>query len=223
MDTPALQNHALPSTPKSWMNRLNVGQKITLGYVTTLGVAIAGTAGGVSIGNCHQNRAIERQNYSRTEAALLLQLQASVLQSRTHQQQLIPLSEFPDDFRDEYGHILKHAKTIQSTWDEIEAFLAESGQKNVAGHSEANVARFVQTYDKVPTSYLRTLDSLVTEIDPSSLNTPVKVAAAQQQLLAFTNGSLALRFDGISDDLDGLINEANAEYLDSPKFFSKFS
>ncbi len=106
------------SQPKitGWLNQLKVGEKITLGYVVALGMAIAGTATGITLGNQHQQTALEQQAHAQEEVDLLFALQTSVLQSRTHQQQLIPLSEFPEDFKDEYSHILVHAETIAKFW-----------------------------------------------------------------------------------------------------------
>ncbi len=217
MDTPEPQNHASPSAAKSWINRLKVGQKITLGYAVALGIAITGTATGVIMGNHHQYKALEEQEHSRTEVSLLTQLQTGVLQTRTHQQQLIPLSEFPDDFQEEYGHILKHANTIRKVWAEIGNSVTNQEQASYGDHNDQDIALFMQAYDGVASTYLRTLNSLVTEIDLPNIDTPAKVSAAQQRLLAFTNGSFAIKFDGISDDLDALIGEAREDYIKAQK------
>ena len=217
MNTPEPQNHASPSAAKSWMNRLKVGQKITLGYAVALGIAITGTATGVIMGNYYQHKALEEQEHIRTEVSLLTQLQTGVLQTRTHQQQLIPLSEFPDDFQDEYSHILKHANTIRKVWAEIESFVTSEEQAGYDDHDDQDIVLFTQAYDGVAPTYLRTLNSLVTQIDPANIDTPARVLAAQQRLLTFTNGSLAIKFDGISDDLDALVNEAREDYIKAQK------
>jgi two-component system, NtrC family, sensor kinase len=113
-----------------WLNQLKVGEKITLGYGVALGMAIAGTATGILLGNQHQQAALEQQVYAQEEVDILSALQTGILQSRTHQQQLIPLSEFPEDFKSEYSHILIHAATIEKIWTDLEAHLEKSHAHN---------------------------------------------------------------------------------------------
>ncbi|MGB7486847.1 MAG: response regulator [Phormidesmis sp.] len=206
--TPSEQAQKTRRSPRQWLNRLKVGEKIALGYILSLGVAIAGTATGIVVGNRYQNAASDKQIRAETEVMLLSQLQAGVLQSRTHQQQLIPLSEFPADFQDEYSHILIHASTIEGLWAEIEQNIAQAENRtDVDG-----LSLFVDTYDGVAARYLQTLDRLVADIDITRLNTPAEIQQAQQQLLAFTNSDLAIAFDGISDDLSQLIEDARVGY-----------
>ncbi|MGB3294110.1 MAG: response regulator [Phormidesmis sp.] len=206
---------------RSWINRLKVGQKITLGYGVAVGIAIAGTASGVAIGNHYEQKALAQQQHAETALALLSELQTSVLQSRTHQQQLIPLSEFPNDFAEEYSHILKHAKSIERVWAEIKVFLAEREREDVGDASEADIADFMQTYSDATTAYLQALDRLVNSMSLEGLDTSAKLAAAQRTLLTFTNSNLAITFDGISDDLTGLIVRAREENTETRKTFDQ--
>ncbi|MEL7227004.1 MAG: HAMP domain-containing protein, partial [Cyanobacteria bacterium J06576_12] len=138
-------------------------------------------------------------------------------QSRTHQQQLIPLSEFPEDFQDEYAHILAHADSIQNAWISLDEHL-QVGQQTVSNNAtpgtnlesqnDTDLIQFAQTYRGVDRQYLRELDKLVTQVDITNIETPKQLRQAQKQLLAFTNSDLAIEFDGISDALSGLIKNA---------------
>ncbi|MEM9088857.1 MAG: ATP-binding protein [Cyanobacteria bacterium P01_F01_bin.53] len=194
-------------------SRLKVNQRITLGFSLALGLAFAGTGAGIVIGNYYQVQALNEEAHVRKELNLLSQLQTGVLQSRTHQQQLIPLSEFPEDFQDEYSHILKHSETIKSVLQSLTMFIEESSRHSEPGHvvDISKIDDFLEEYDGIPTTYLDELDRIVTSIDPNSLNTPEDVERAQQALLTFTNSDLAISFDGISDDLSGIIATANEE------------
>jgi two-component system, NtrC family, sensor kinase len=80
----------------NWLSKINVGKKISLGYGLALSVAVVGTLVGFSVGNQYQQHSNKEEEHTRDEVELLHQLQTEVLQIRTHQQQLIPLSQFPD-------------------------------------------------------------------------------------------------------------------------------
>ncbi|MEM6436374.1 MAG: ATP-binding protein [Cyanobacteria bacterium P01_D01_bin.115] len=194
-----------------------MAKKISLGYAVALGVSVIGTATGVLIGNQLQSQAQAQQNHAQTKMTLLSGLQAAVLQTRTHQQQLIPLSAFPDDFQDEYSHIRKHVGSIEEYWADIETFLIEEEQAQRSSRFDAEVADFIQAYDGVPSAYTQELTDLVQTVTPARLNTPAGIEATQQQLLAFTNSELAISFDGISDGLSGLIRASREEFIQAQR------
>lgn len=201
------------SIKQNLFGRLKVNQRITLGFSVALGLAFAGTGAGIIVGNFYQVQALNAEMHVRKELNLLSKLQTGVLQARTHQQQLIPLSEFPEDFQDEYSHILKHSETIKSVLQSLIMFIEESSSDSEAGHivNISKIVDFLEEYDGIPTTYLDELDQLVQSIEPNSFSTPAEIERAQQALLTFTNSELAISFDGISDDLSGIITTANEE------------
>jgi PAS domain S-box-containing protein len=205
------QSFAVTEQPKitGWLNQLKVGEKITLGYVAALGMAIAGTATGILLGNQHQQAALAKQVDVQEEVDLLSALQTGILQSRTHQQQLIPLSEFPEDFKSEYSHILIHAAAIEKVWANLNVHL-EEGRKQFDQDGDEGISAFMQTHSGIAQQYLQELDNLVDTIDPDSLDSPAEISQIQAQLLTFTNSDLAISFDAISDDLSDLIAKSRA-------------
>ncbi|MEM9808012.1 MAG: ATP-binding protein [Cyanobacteria bacterium P01_D01_bin.56] len=201
---------------KPLLTRLKVSQRITGGFVAALGLAFVGTSAGILVGNYYQDRAIAAADYSSEKVSLFSQLQAGVLQSRTHQQQLIPLTESPEDFQDEYSHILKHAETIKTVWgDSVEFIFDHEDSHGVKEDGSKEIHSFFETYDGVAETYLSKLADTVDSIDFDTLDTPSEVAAVQRQLLTFTNSDLAITFDGISDDLSSIIARSNRELTES--------
>ena len=77
---------------------LSVGQKIGLGYALALGIAVSGTIAGFAFENYWQEKTEQQERHSRNEVELLHRLQSRVLQARTHQQQPIPLAQYPEKF-----------------------------------------------------------------------------------------------------------------------------
>jgi two-component system, NtrC family, sensor kinase len=191
------------------LSSLRVGQKIGLGYTLALGIAVSGTIAGFGIGHNYQLRAAEQEEHSRNEVELLHRLQSRVLQARTHQQQLIPLTKYPDKFQDEYAHLLKHKAEIRDIWAELKVFVAKAPR---TGTHQVTIPAFLQTYDGVTQRYSQELTLQVERIRKLNLALSTDVEQAQKTMLAFTNSDLALEFDGISDDLVGLIDQAYQEF-----------
>ena len=210
------------------LSSLRVGQKIGLGYTLALGIAVCGTIAGFGVGDHYQQETQEQEQHVRSELELLQRLQSRVLQARTHQQQLIPLAPYPEKFQDEYAHLLKHKAEIQKIWAELKAFVENYHSRQDRAH-HATILAFLQTYDRVPQLYSQELERRVERIRSLDLlASPTDVEQAQALMLEFTNSDFALEFDGISDDLVGLIDQAYQElevatrsYQQASKFAEK--
>ncbi|XHX81100.1 MAG: HAMP domain-containing protein [Stenomitos frigidus ULC029] len=200
------------------LSSLKVGQKIGLSYALALGIAVSGTIAGFGVGHHYQQHAGVLEEHSHKEVEILQRLQSRVLQARTHQQQLIPLAQYPEKFQDEYAHLLKHKTEIREIWAELKAFVAASwslhqlppGTTQRPSHP-GTVPTFLQTYDQVPQRYVQEVERQVERIQKLNLGSPTDVKQAQALMLAFTNSALAIEFDGISDDLVSLIGDAYQE------------
>jgi signal transduction histidine kinase len=195
----------------NWLFKINVGKKIGLGYGLALGVAVVGTLVGFSVGSQYQQQASKQEEHTRDEVELLHQLQTEILQIRTHQQQLIPLSQFPDQFEKEYAHILGHEAEIRETWQKLKAFLKNQPTWENHIHHQA-IPAFVQQYEAIPDSYLKETNRLVKQVRQAQQLSSMEIERSQKAFLTFTNSELALSFDGISDDLVELIKKSYAEF-----------
>lgn len=193
-------------TQNSFLGRFKVGSKITIGYLIALGIAVTGTSTGLIVGEYTQSESLELAALTHEELELLHQLQAAVLQSRTHQQQLIPLAENANDFKEEYDHILKHAEKIRKIWFDLNLFSQK--YPNDVKFNTTQLDRFLLNYQEIPEKYLKELDMLVNQIQAEDLNNDIGVRKAQRKLLEFSNSNLALKFDKISDDLVELVHKS---------------
>ncbi|MBW4426617.1 MAG: HAMP domain-containing histidine kinase [Nostoc desertorum CM1-VF14] len=199
---------AVQSNQKGWFSRLTNGlsvvNKIKCGYALALSVGILGTTIGLIFGEHYQEKALQEQQNAFKELNLLYRLQTSILQTRTHQQQLIPLVPYPDLYTEEYAHITNvHAPQIEQVWPELQKYI-KSADYVGENHTE-NIPLFLKTYDGLAQTYIRQLKELLQQLELSPL-TENKIAIAQQKLLKFTNSDLAIKFDGISDELVTVID-----------------
>src|SRR4028118_1758325 len=192
------------------LSSLRVGQKIGLGYTLALSIAVCGTIAGFGVGDLYQQETQQRQQHARNKVELLHRLQSRVLQTRTHQQQLIPLAQYPAKFQGEYAHLLKHEREIEAIWAELKAFVAKPPTLQ-AGVRQATITAWLQTYEGVSKLYSQELERRVERIRSLDLASPTDVEQAQALMLEFTNSDLALEFDRISEDLVGLIDQGYQE------------
>ncbi|BBD63654.1 two-component sensor histidine kinase (plasmid) [Nostoc sp. HK-01] len=190
--------------------RLGVGQRISLGYAIALGIAVSGTVAGFRIGHTYHQLADEREAFIRDEVELLHRLQTGILQARTHQQQLIPLMENRKEYQHEYAHLLHHKREIEHFSRELKTFIAKESNFLGEVHSR-EIPKFLQTYNNVPSLYFQELDRRMQQIQSLNLALPKDIEQAQKILLEFTNSQLALKYDGISDDLVSIIEDCYKE------------
>jgi signal transduction histidine kinase/DNA-binding response OmpR family regulator/HAMP domain-containing protein len=198
-------------TSEQWFDRLKVGQKIALGYCAVLGVVVTGTTGGIIVGNQCAQRAAILSEHTHQEVVLKHRLQTGVLQVRTHQQQLIPLLEHPEDFQSEYAHINIHNAEVEAEWDNLRKFVKPFATGAHLNKADAELVDFLATRSKISADYFQQLNVLVSKIDLEQLKSPTQLKTAQAQLLDFTNSNLALQFDAVSDDLVDMIKDAEQE------------
>ncbi|MBD2683026.1 MULTISPECIES: ATP-binding protein [Nostoc] len=190
--------------------RLGVGQRISLGYAIALAIAVSGTVAGFRIGHSYHQLADEREAFIRNEVELLHRLQTGILQARTHQQQLIPLMENRKEYQHEYAHLLHHKGEIEHFLRELKTFIAK--ESNWLGEVDSReIPKFFQTYNNVPSLYFQELDRRMQQIQSLNLVLPKDIEQAQKILLEFTNSQLALKYDGISDDLVSIIEDCYKE------------
>ncbi|MBE9007435.1 HAMP domain-containing protein [Fortiea sp. LEGE XX443] len=202
--------------------RLGVGQRISLGYAIALGIAVSGTVAGFGIGRYHYRQASVREDHTRNEVELLHRLQTSILQARTHQQQLIPLMQHPQKSQEEYTHLLHHKVQIELSWAELQEFLKNQPQQLKEVHNK-EIPGFVQTYTDVPQQYFQELERQMQRIQSLNLAVPKDIEQGQKMLLLFTNSELALKYDGISDDLVEIIKQSYKEARKAKELFQQSS
>ncbi len=190
----------------AWFSQLRVGQKISFGYGAALGLAVSGTIAGFLISHHYHQKALEAEAHTRTEVELLHRVQTTILQIRTHQQQLLPLLKQPDAFQEEYEHIRQHAQHLRKDWSALKQFSKASIGQGSEFHS-VRVPQFLKAYDSASEQYLEALERQVTAI----LQSPSSAPSFQKTLLTFTNSEIALKFDEVSDELTELIDKAYQE------------
>ncbi len=194
------------SRTSSWIQRLtrrlSIGTKISCGYVLALSVALVGTSAGLMIGDYYQKNAEEQHELAMEEIELLSRLQSAVLMARTHQQQFIPLIQNPKLLQEELSHFWEDSAEINIILSKLKSYTNSKSYKD--GKHADGIPQFLQTHQGIPDVYFRQTNELLIQIARLNLKPENKQAAADL-LLNFTNGSVALKFDSLADNLTEVI------------------
>lgn len=188
-------------------HKMSIRQKIAIGYGIAIGVAVVGTTTGQVIGQHYERQALKVHELAIEEEHLLSELKISVLEVRSHQQQFIPLIERYDLFQEEYNHFVQHISQVQTLFAEVKSYVAQESGNDA---DIAELEKWLQTYDGTLEAYSRAIEAVLERLKPERLQR-TGVLAAQQKLMEFTNGEVALKLDGLSDDLTDLIKAAHDE------------
>ena len=207
---PLSNSLALPSRVQGWLKRvpcrLSIGSKISCGYALALSIAVVGTTAGIIIGDHYQQQAKEQEKDAQEEIRLLNQLQTRLLQTRTHEHELIYSLEQPERLQNEVSHFIKHAAELKRLWSEFKS--SEGNTKNSKVEElpqEIEMARgILQNHQGLVEAYLHQIEEFLKQIDGSNLK-PEELEATQKLILNFNKGSLPLEINHLSDNLTELL------------------
>ncbi len=190
------------------LSDLKVVQKIGLGYVLAVGVGVSGTAAGTGIGNYFEYRAEVQEEAAHAEVELLKRLHSRMLQTQTHQQQLLHfLNKNPEEFAEEYEQLRQYKGEVQAIWKQLKQFVAQSPQLLTQNH-QSHLLTLIQTYDHVPQRYTQQLEKQLEQIDRLDLTSVDGKEQAQAILNTMSQDSILMELDDLADDLLHVTDEA---------------
>jgi signal transduction histidine kinase len=198
---------------RRWINRLNVGQQISIGYLMSLGIAVAGTSLGIGIGNAYQNHAQMLIEDVLEETRLIHLLQMNVAHAQVAQLQFVGLLEQPQRLQDQHSLFLKHLGTAQETWSE----LTDSYEEPEVEETEDEMAMFesiLNQHDRLLEQYSQQTQVLWEQIDPSKARSE-EIEEAQQRLLEFNRSPISMELQIFLEKLEKLIEVLLEEELEA--------
>ncbi len=193
--------------------RLKIRRKIICGYAVILSIPVVGTTAGILIAEYYQQQARELEEDALEEIHLITRLQAALLQTRTHKQQLIFVLDKPKQLQQERSDLLKYAVELERVWFEFKS--TEGNTKNseieeLPGEAE-RIKHILEHHEGSIKAYLGEATEITKQIEPFSLK-PEKVEVIHQLLVNCNTGSLPLQINHLIDDLSGVTHWAYIEY-----------
>lgn len=191
--------------PRQWLARLKVGQKIAVGYLMALGLAVVGITAGISLSMSYRDQAKTIREGTLEDIALLQQLQSNLLHARIHQQQVVSVTFQPDRLPEQQVLFNSYAEQFQRTWFEfIHAYQLDDPQ--VSNRERERFQTTVELYNRSVGQYFRETRLLLDQLEAEgSYESMIQV---QDQLLAFELSDVVTDLEQFSKTLDSLLETA---------------
>ncbi|MBF2088074.1 MAG: HAMP domain-containing histidine kinase [Synechococcales cyanobacterium K44_A2020_017] len=191
--------------PRQWLAHLKVGQKIAVGYLMALGLAVVGITAGISLSMSYRDQAKTIREGTLEDIALLQQLQSNLLHARIHQQQVVSVTFQPDRLPEQQVLFNSYAEQFQRTWFEfIHAYQLDDPQ--VSNRERERFQTTVELYNRSVGQYFRETRLLLDQLEAEgSYESMIQV---QDQLLAFELSDVVTDLEQFSKTLDSLLETA---------------
>jgi len=189
---------------------MSIRNRIVYGYALVLGIAIAGTATGLALGNYHQRRALAIRDVAATEQQLLNSLQIKILYNRPAQQ-LAPYLNNRDRFEEASQKLLERISEIQTILTDFSTLAdAEGHEQGADSHNELH--ELLEGYAETTTAFQALTQSFTQEI-LALPDSPERPQAAQQMLLSLVQSPEFAEFIQLPDQLEPLTANVEKEAL----------
>ncbi|MEM9482546.1 MAG: ATP-binding protein [Cyanobacteria bacterium P01_F01_bin.116] len=192
--------------PGSWLSRLQVVQKIGLGYALVAGVVVTGAINGILIAQRYADEAFERNEDVVEEILEIKQLNRIINQFIGRERELITWFGSPDEFQANYSAYRDYAWEFEEGWVEL---LDEYEEDIEAGIEETEeelelLENLILNYSGVVDTNLRDVAQFVEEYKPGNLEGQ-RLIDAQQAFIALNRRPASLKLSQFSDDLGSMV------------------
>ncbi|NEQ40000.1 MAG: response regulator [Okeania sp. SIO3I5] len=202
-----------------WLDCLQIGQKIGVGYIVGLSVAIIGIITGWVMGNNLRHEALEGLEHTQEEIKNFQNLQSTFLKTKIAKQQLISLIDQPKKFTQEISLVLVTAREIEKSWQQFKTTQAD--QDHLKEEHHVMIDNFIKTYKDVPKAYVQQLDTLLVELNSLALEYPQEQKIAYELVIDFIKSPTVIQFQEASSAINEIIKVSYLEVLEASESLSK--
>lgn len=197
---------------RSKIVNLSIAKKIGYGYALSIGIAIAGTATGLVIGNYYQKQAQSRYELADQKQHLLSKLDRAVLEVRSHPQALFSVLEKSILFEYEMSKFDRDILEVEDTLSKLRNFTDyDASQENISGFELQEFQSFLSNYEQQLEDYHHFMQRLWTRIQSRSFEFN-NTQGSEQLLVSAIRGKdakqIKVQFEKLSEDLALLKQEA---------------
>lgn len=194
---------------RRWLRQLPVGQKISLGYLLTVGIAASGAAIGVFTGHIYEQKALEHRQDVVAEMQLPSLIQTHLMHAQIHLYQLPLLAYQSEPWQKEYTHFKDDLTAAEIAWSQLKASYTSSTVPET--HEEmAAFSQILETYDTLLPRYRHQADLLIQSM-PQKGPIPPTDNANQLEFLQFYNSQRSQEVQAFLEELNDLMAVAATE------------
>lgn len=189
----------------SWLAKglagCTIRQKITLGYILTLGLALLGTTAGIAIGSYYQQKGLQRVVSANQNKDLLTSLRIATLEVPFYRQNLNPIVQHtPEEFELQKSLFMEHVTKVQRQLLEL-----KNSKYTIEG-----LEPLLNQYNGVVEAYIQELEILWSQM--ARLGTEQEdVFDAQQFIWSFADQPAVQKFYRFTEALQSPIVKAQEQ------------
>lgn len=207
--TPESRVNALPaailSRTKQIFQRLRIGKKIGYGYAVAIGIAILGTAIGLTVGEFMRREAVHQQQVAHQQQKLVQNLQNAILQARSHSLHFPVVLGNNLGLKYENTEFLEQTNRAKKLLDETKLFIKT--QRHYLADEAEELEGLLNRYTILLEYYAGVTQSQLKEVNAWNLK-PEEIQPAQLQLLRISSGEDSILLGELADSLNEQISAA---------------
>ncbi|AFY45440.1 sensor histidine kinase [Nostoc sp. PCC 7107] len=193
-------------------NNWSIAQKITYGYIVTVGITCIGTTSGLLLAYNYETYAHKQLLLAYQQQALLKDLENAVTRVRLHPQRLVTVLDNSIWLEFEKNRFLDGISQVQQRLSELDKF-AIIYQNNLLINSQ-DLHNLLSDYEKTTDIYNQLVKDFWKEIEEKN-SLSKNNENYQQQILNFLNqekkSNIPVEFEQLSDELTRLIGHAELQ------------
>jgi two-component system, NtrC family, sensor kinase len=184
---------------------LSIAKKIGYGYALSIGIALAGTATGLAIGNYYQQQAQDRFELADRKQHLLSELDRTILEVRSHPQALFSVLEQSILFEYEMSKFNRDILEVKDTLLKLQDFAVNDVKSgNISEIESKEFHSFLSNYEQQIEAYSLFMQKLWTRIQSTSFELN-KTDRSEEILVSVIRGKdakqIKVQFEKLSEDL----------------------
>ncbi|WP_144053997.1 HAMP domain-containing protein [Baaleninema simplex] len=184
-------------------SRLNIGQKIAIGYIIGIGVAALGTTGGHLIAETFiEKPAFQIRELEQKKFGFLTEIKDSVLESKST---IVVYLKNPELLENYSYYLIDRSQQIEELILEFEKFAFNELQSNDIDSHLTNIELFLKEHQETISQYQQELKNVLKKIENDKT---LDIESRQKFLLEFANSEEALALDRMNRDLTEIIRES---------------
>ncbi|MDX2240262.1 MAG: ATP-binding protein [Leptolyngbyaceae cyanobacterium bins.302] len=209
--TPALPD--LGTQVKQGLCRFTIGQKIALGYVVTLGIALSGVMAGILIGNYYHYQAREQQAKVKADFRLVAALKFNLANAQIHERTLTALLQafksgsiqkkaFYESFQEEGDEVREYAEAANRLWSNLK----QTYENAAIAKTSINPSSFqalLKQHDGLTEAYVQQLNTWIPKMIAGEKQSP-DPAVLQKMMIQLDQHTLSPKFHGFVESVEEL-------------------
>lgn len=160
---------------------LNVGKKISLGFITALGIAFAGTVAGIWVGEHYERQARKSLATTLAKSKLVFKTKAAIHHASIFQRDMVYLLDKPEALAEKISRFQSEVDVVERDFVDLQAAFEQTKKRSPT--QSKTYSKVEQAYEEVALAYFRNVEFLLKEIESLEITSNADDREIAQTLL----------------------------------------